>query len=119
MMTASPFFEKEKILENGVGFVVYDGFPVSEGHCLIVPHRVYSDYFDIKNQIPLFNLDRGKEPPRSDLFVGQHNKISRSDCEKIYKEDLLEIRRDIELLEIRKQIFEDISDHIEDYTETY
>lgn len=78
---------------------------------------VYSDYFDIKNQIPLFNLDRGKEPPRSDLYVGQPQKISRSDCEKIYKEDLLEIRRDIELLEIRKQIFEDISDHIEDYTD--
>lgn len=46
MMTTSPFFEKEKILENEVGFVVYDGFPVSEGHCLIVPHRVYPDYFD-------------------------------------------------------------------------
>ena len=46
MITTSPFFEKEKVLENEVGFVVYDGFPVSEGHCLIVPHRVYSDYFD-------------------------------------------------------------------------
>ena len=46
VMTTSPFFEKEKILENEVGFVVYDGFPVSEGHCLIVPHRVYPDYFD-------------------------------------------------------------------------
>ena len=45
-MTTSPFFEKEKVLENEVGFVVYDRFPVSEGHCLIVPHRVYSDYFD-------------------------------------------------------------------------
>ena len=46
VMTTSPFFEKEKILENEVGFVVYDGFPVSEGHCLIVPHRVCPDYFD-------------------------------------------------------------------------
>ena len=46
MVTTSPFFEKEKILETDVGFVVYDGFPVSEGHCLIVPHRVYPDYFD-------------------------------------------------------------------------
>ena len=46
MVTTSPFFEKEKILENEVGFVVYDGFPVSEGHCLIVPHRFYPDYFD-------------------------------------------------------------------------
>ena len=46
MMGTRPFFEKEKIPENSVGFVVYDGFPVSEGHCLIVPHRVYPDYFD-------------------------------------------------------------------------
>ena len=43
----SPFLEKrERLLENDVGFVIYDGFPVSKGHCLIVPHRVYSDYFD-------------------------------------------------------------------------
>ena len=43
----SPFLEKkERLLENEVGFVIYDGFPVSKGHCLIVPHRVYSDYFD-------------------------------------------------------------------------
>ena len=42
----SPFLEKkERLLENE-GFVIYDGFPVSKGHCLIVPHRVYSDYFD-------------------------------------------------------------------------
>ena len=26
--------------------MIFDGFPVSEGHCLIVPHRVYSNYFD-------------------------------------------------------------------------
>ncbi len=43
----SPFLEKkERLLENEVGFVIYDGFPVSKGHCLIVPHRVYSDYFE-------------------------------------------------------------------------
>jgi diadenosine tetraphosphate (Ap4A) HIT family hydrolase len=43
----SPFLQKkERLLENEVGFVIYDGFPVNEGHCLIVPHRVYSNYFD-------------------------------------------------------------------------
>ena len=42
----SPFLnKKERLLENDIGFVIYDGFPVSKGHCLIVPHRVYSDYF--------------------------------------------------------------------------
>tara|TARA_Y100001934_G_scaffold254301_1_gene320045 strand:- start:1040 stop:1432 length:393 start_codon:yes stop_codon:yes gene_type:complete len=43
----SPFLDnRERILESEIGFVIYDGFPVSEGHCLIVPHRVYSNYFD-------------------------------------------------------------------------
>ena len=42
----SPFLEKPKLLENDFGFVIYDGFPVSKGHCLVVPHRVYSNYFD-------------------------------------------------------------------------
>ena len=43
----SPFLNnRERVLENAFGFVIYDGFPVSEGHCLIVPHRVYSDYFE-------------------------------------------------------------------------
>ncbi|MDA9949805.1 HIT family protein [Paracoccaceae bacterium] len=43
----SPFLNnRERVLENEFGFVIYDGFPVSEGHCLIVPYRVYSDYFE-------------------------------------------------------------------------
>ena len=42
----SPFLEKTKLLKNEFGFGVYDGFPVSRGHCLVVPHRVYSNYFD-------------------------------------------------------------------------
>lgn len=42
----SPFFEKPRVLENDIGFVVYDAFPVTEGHCLVVPKRVYSNYFD-------------------------------------------------------------------------
>ena len=43
----SPFLERrDRLLENNVGFVIFDGFPVSKGHCLIVPHRVYSNYFE-------------------------------------------------------------------------
>ena len=42
----SPFLEKPRLLESEIGFVIYDGFPVSEGHCLVVPHRVYANYFD-------------------------------------------------------------------------
>ena len=42
----SPFLEKPRVLENDIGLVVYDAFPVAEGHCLVVPKRVYSNYFD-------------------------------------------------------------------------
>ncbi len=43
----SPFLDRrDRLLENNVGFVIFDGFPVSKGHCLIVPHRVYSNYFE-------------------------------------------------------------------------
>ena len=46
-MTDSPFLDnRERIIENSVGFVIYDKYPVSEGHCLIIPHRVYPHYFD-------------------------------------------------------------------------
>ena len=45
----SPFLDnRDRLFENKVGFVIYDGFPVSEGHCLIIPKRVYPDYFDSK-----------------------------------------------------------------------
>jgi len=43
----SPFLDnREKIFENSIGFVIFDKYPVNKGHCLIVPHRVYSDYFE-------------------------------------------------------------------------
>lgn len=42
----SPFLAKPRLLESKIGFVIYDGFPVSEGHCLVVPNRVYANYFD-------------------------------------------------------------------------
>ncbi len=46
-MSESPFLDnRERIFENSVGFVIFDKFPVSKGHCLIVPNRIYSDYFD-------------------------------------------------------------------------
>lgn len=34
------------MLENDVSFVILDGSPVSENHCLIIPHREYSDYLE-------------------------------------------------------------------------
>ena len=47
---SSPFLEvKERIFENSVGFVIYDKFAVSKGHCLIIPKRHIKDYFDLSN----------------------------------------------------------------------
>ena len=58
-MSESPFLNnRERIFENSVGFVIFDKFPVSKGHCLIIPNRVYSDYFDSSEEeiIGLNNL---------------------------------------------------------------
>ena len=47
IMNESPFFDdREHLFENSIGFVILDNFPVSEGHSLIIPKRVYSSYFD-------------------------------------------------------------------------
>jgi diadenosine tetraphosphate (Ap4A) HIT family hydrolase len=43
---------KNIILENDQAFVVYDGFPVTEGHCLIIPKRHFPDFFEAdKNEL--------------------------------------------------------------------
>lgn len=42
----SPFSDKKRLLENDLGFVIHDGFPVSKGHALVVPNRIYANYFD-------------------------------------------------------------------------
>ena len=48
---SSPFLEvKERIFENSVGFVIYDKFAVSKGHCLIIPKRHVKDYFDLTDE---------------------------------------------------------------------
>ena len=46
----SPFLDnRERLFENELGFVIYDGFPVSKGHCLIIPKRHIKSYFDLSN----------------------------------------------------------------------
>ena len=46
-MNESPFFDdREHLFENSIGFVIYDNFPVNQGHSLIVPKRVYPNFFD-------------------------------------------------------------------------
>ena len=44
----SPFYEKEKIAENDYAFAVYDKYPVSEGHTLVVPKKEIADFFELE-----------------------------------------------------------------------
>ena len=39
--------EREKISESELSFAIYDGFPVNEGHALIIPKRHTANYFDL------------------------------------------------------------------------
>lgn len=38
------------IAENESGFVIRDGFPVSPGHTLIIPHRHIGSFFELSRQ---------------------------------------------------------------------
>ena len=40
---------KDIIYENNTIFVIYDSFPVSKGHCLIIPKRHIPEYFSIND----------------------------------------------------------------------
>lgn len=48
-MSESPFLNKEKIHENEFAFAIYDGFPVSKGHSLVIPKRIVSSIFDLND----------------------------------------------------------------------
>lgn len=39
--------QDRRIAENDHCFAIYDGFPVSKGHTLIIPKRHVADYFDL------------------------------------------------------------------------
>ena len=56
--------EREKILETEMSFAIYDGFPVNDGHALIIPNRHTANYFDLsleeqKDCIELLNRVKG------------------------------------------------------------
>ena len=46
----SPFSNKKKIIENENAFAIYDGFPVSKGHVLVIPKRVVAEIFDLNDE---------------------------------------------------------------------
>ena len=42
--------EREKILDSELSFAIYDGFPVNDGHALIIPKRHIANYFELTNE---------------------------------------------------------------------
>jgi len=43
--------EKERIInENEVAFAIYDSFPVSQGHILVIPKKHINNYFEADSQ---------------------------------------------------------------------
>jgi diadenosine tetraphosphate (Ap4A) HIT family hydrolase len=49
MSSDSPFLTKPEadwLASNDLAFAIYDGFPVSEGHTLVITKRVVSTFFD-------------------------------------------------------------------------
>lgn len=48
-----PFCDIDKtrvIYENDLTFAIYDGFPVNEGHTLVIPKRHVSSYFELTSE---------------------------------------------------------------------
>ena len=41
--------ESDLVKENDLAYASCDSYPVSEGHCLIIPKRHVKDYFDLSN----------------------------------------------------------------------
>ena len=46
----SPFYAKEKIVENDHAFAVYDKYPVAEGHTLVIPKKEIADLFELEDE---------------------------------------------------------------------
>ena len=50
MAQNSPFFKKNKIIENEFAFAIFDGFAVSEGHTLVIPKRFVPSIFNLSSE---------------------------------------------------------------------
>lgn len=63
--------DQERIIEqNDLAYVIRDGFPVTEGHSLIIPKRHAVDFFE---------LTRDETQACNDLLHSQRNALMASD----------------------------------------
>jgi diadenosine tetraphosphate (Ap4A) HIT family hydrolase len=58
------------IIDNELCYAIYDGFPVTKDHCLIIPKRHVSDYF---------SLSQPELKACNDLMVIMRSKIEEHD----------------------------------------
>jgi diadenosine tetraphosphate (Ap4A) HIT family hydrolase len=76
---ACPFctLPPERIIDtNGAGIVIADGFPVSPGHTLVIPHRHIASFFEldvVERDGLLALLDRAKNRLDLDLHPTGYN----------------------------------------------
>lgn len=51
-MESCPFCNHDQIIlaSSGFGYAIYDKFPVSKGHTLVIPKRHVSDYFNLQQK---------------------------------------------------------------------
>ena len=63
--------EKPILFQNETGFVVRDGFPITQGHTLIIPKQHIASFFDINQQ------------QRQDLF--ELVDLAKADLDKQYQ----------------------------------
>jgi len=64
------------LTQNQHGFVIRDGFPVTEGHTLIIPKRHVGSFFDItdeERQSLLYLLDQAKRDIQTEFNPDDYN----------------------------------------------
>ena len=67
---------KRILIENEIGIVFRDGFPVSPGHTLVIPHRHVASFFDLADTerlALLALLDKAKLVLDAELGPGGYN----------------------------------------------
>ena len=47
---SSPFLNKDRIIENKYAFAIYDSFPVTKGHSLVIPKRQIKEIFELSKE---------------------------------------------------------------------
>lgn len=61
LITPSPFISKNRIIENKYAFSIYDSYPVSNGHSLVIPKSEVKSIFELSSNEYMGCFDLVKE----------------------------------------------------------